>query len=271
MKRIIYTLTAIFSAAAAALLIIDYIIYVIESGEFYFNLYRVPLIAVLLALILMSVIQLKKHTPGVILVLCGYVFIASSGIYSYLGVNYLEVLLLMAAALTPAIYEFSHYSMMVLQEPKANGQGRWRWLNKAAIAVTVFRVWPFILQLYIDIRIDSNINISESYSTDIMGISALICFAVFCGLMSRRTSALYRMFFTGCILFDAVQTVFIDYSLFISHIFQGSMARTLFVFFEILYALFILLILIHAFLTKRDGMLPSERTDVMKQTETPAA
>lgn len=271
MKRIIYTLTAVFSAASAVLLIADYITYISESGKFSFILYRDPLIAVLLGLCVLSVVQLKKHTPGIILVFCGYVFISSSEGFGYglIGCDYFGTLLLMAAALTPAVYELWRYGMAARQEPKAPGQGRWRWLVTAAIVVTAYRVLPFIMETVIG-NYDSLDNFLGNRTADIMGICALICFVIFCGLMNRRTSALYRMFFTGCILFDAVQTVFPSYG-FLSHNFPPEKTGVIFVLFYVIYVLFILLILLHAFLTRRDGLLPQEIADSAQQSETPAA
>lgn len=271
MKRIIYILTAIISAAAAVLLIIDYIAYINESGKFSFILYRDPLIAVLLGLCVLSIVQLKKHTPKIVLVFCGYIFIASSLMfgYGYIGYDYFGTLLLIAAALTPAVYELSCHGMLVRQEPKRSGQGRWPWLLTATIALAACRLLPLMFQSAVS-RSDTLEDYLGSYTTDVMGIATLVCFAVFCGLMNRRTSGLYRMFFTGCILFDAFQTVFPLYGYF-SNLPSPEPVRTMFVFIEALYALFILLILIHAFLTRRDGMLPQGCTDITPQSETPAA
>lgn len=270
MKRIIYTLTAVFSAASVVLLAVDYIVYFNEIGEFHLTFYRDPLIAVLAALCVLSVVQLKKRTPRLILVLCGYVFTSTSlgfgyGITSY---GYLGTLLLMAVALTPAIYELWRYGMAARQEPTARAQDRWGWLLTAAIVITAYRVLPFMFRTVAG-NYDSIDNFLGNRTADIMGICALVCFAVFSGLMNRRTSALYRTFFAGCILFDAVQTLFPSYGFF-SELLSSGLLRTIFVILGGLYALFILLILVHAFLTRHDSLLPQEPAYDAPQVETPA-
>jgi hypothetical protein len=271
MKRIIYMLTAVFSAIAASILIIENITDVNQYASSFFN-YRSIDTTVLLALCIFSVIQFKRHTPRIILILCGYVFIASSSVsYGYWGYSYFSTLLFMASALVPAVYEFSHYGTAARQDPKVHEQSRWRWLTKAAIALASCRALPFFLQVIIQININASSGILEYYSTDIMGIAALVCYAIFCGLMDRRTSGLYRAFFTGCIIFDAIQTVFIDYNRFFTNALPDPTAKALFVLFEVIYALFVLLILAHAFLTRRDGLLTQERLDATQRAETPAA
>lgn len=264
MKRIIYTLTAIFSAITAAVSIIEYITNINEYGEFYFDFYRCTFIPVLLAFSVFSLIQLKKHTPRVMLIFSGYaLFAASMTMYN----SYLCCLLLLAAALMPAIYELSHYGMAVRQEPKRSGQFRWMLIAAMAmaLALTAYRVMVSIYQsaLY-------NYDTLDPYSVDIMGISVLLSAAVFCALMNRRTSVLYRMFFTGCIVFDAILTVLPRYGFF-SFGYPSDAGRILFISVTAVYALFVLLMLLHAFLTRHDGLVSQERGDSIQQAETPAA
>ncbi len=271
MKRTIYILTAFISAVTVAVLYIEYISEVDLSGGYFFSPERSMLIAAVLALVVLSAVQLIKHTPGLILIVCGFVFIASSSAqYNDMYYSRFSALLLLAAALIPAVYEFSHHGMMVRREPMAQWQSRWRWLTKAVAALAAFRSFPFLLNIMIDIRINAGSNILGSYSADILGISALICFAVFCRLMDRRTSALYRAFFTGCIIFDAVQTVFIGNNRFFSNTFPNQTVKALFIFLEIIYVLFILLILIHAFLSRRASLISQVYDEVSRQTGTPA-
>jgi hypothetical protein len=271
MKRRIYLITAILSALTVVMFYAE----LIAEGERFFDLDFYILIGGVLALGILSAVQLIKHTPRLVLILCGYAFIASSMTsyycsfsHSSFGYIHLGTLLLMATALTPAVYEFSHYGMMVRREPIMRGQGRWRWLVTATIALTVYRVLPLLFQSVIS-RCGTLEEYLRNYSIDIMGIAALICFAVFCGLMDRRTSSLYRMFFTGCILFDAFQTVFPLYGFF-SRLSHPDTVITLFVLLEVLYALFILLILIHALFTRRGGLITQEQTDAARQAGAPA-
>ncbi len=269
MKRIIYILAAIFSAVAALIFIIEFISgmgeYSVYYGGFFFYLYRCPEIAVLVVFSIFSVVQLKKHTPKIMLVLCGYVFLEAA---LTLNGQYLLGLLLMSTALIPAIYEFSRYGMMVRQQPKKSEKRRWLLAAGAALALglTAYRVFLSIMQA-VRIEYDGSITYPLGgaliyYPSGIIGIAVLLSAAAFCFLTNRRTGVLYRMFFTGCILFDALNTILLYYNvIFLSDHIPDTSVR-IFVLFEALYALFILFILLHALLTRRSGLVTPEAPDI---------
>lgn len=246
MKRIIYILTAILSASAAAIFIIEYILSINQSG-FYIPYF----IAVLLAISILSFIQLKKPTPRIMLLLCGYVFFESVLMIKYM---YLFGMLLMAAALVPAVYELSHYGMMVRQEPQQSEKNRWMLAAALplALALCAFMVMLIVTQASLDTTGGVMV-----FPMDYSGIAALLCTAVFCALMSRRTSVLYRLFFAGCVIFYAVQSISSNY--FIMHYFLPDSADIFFISMAAIYLLFISLIMVHTLITRR-GSLTSKLT-----------
>jgi hypothetical protein len=266
MKRVIYTLTAIFSAVAAAVLIIEPIAAIERSGYFFFDSSPFPEIIAILALGILSIVQLKKHTPRIMLILCGCVFFES---VHTIDCRYLFGLLLMAAALTPAVYELSRYGMAARQEPVMREKRR-RLLIAAiplALALAAYRVMLSIMQSVI-IEYDYFFYPFGDviyYPSGIIGILALLFAAAFCASMNRRTSALYRMFIAGFIVSDALGTFLLYYNTIFLRSYLPDTAVKMFILFEIVYALFILLISLHSSMTKRGSLLPQDAPDMTEQ------
>lgn len=258
MKRIIYTLTAIFSTSAAAILIIMYIESINEFGEFFYP-NSLIIIAVLLALGVLSVIQLKMSTPRILLILSGYIFFET--VMTINSSQYLFGLLFMAAALIPAVYELSHYGMAVRQEPRRSEKSRWM---LAAAPVLALALCAYTIMLIVT---QASLNKSGSvmlFPMDYSGIAALLSAAAFCALMNRHTSVLYRMFFSGCVIFYGIQSIpsqyfFMDYYL-------SDSADMLFITMSVIYALFVLLIFVHAILTWRGDLKNKITREAQDQT-----
>lgn len=257
MKRIIYTLTAILSAVAAAIHIIESITDLYQFGTTAIPdilIYRGIQIAVLLAISILSFVQLKKPTPRIMLLLCGYVFYESVLMINYM---YLFGLLLMAAALVPAVYELSHYGMLVRQEPRQIEKNGWMLAAALALSLALCACRAMLIITQASLNTSGGI---PSFSIDYLGISTLICAAVFCALMSRRTSMLYRMFFTGCVVFDTIRTIFTLY--FFMQYFISDYATIFFISMAAIYAIFVLLILVHALLTRRGSLIIKGAPDI---------
>lgn len=206
MRKAVYIIAAALSAAAAVYMLFE-AIHTMSSRskpfedplDWYSNVQSFYYIAYFIVMAVLSLIQLKKSTPKIMLIFSGAVFFTSLGFFFIFSVWYLIFMIVgVAAGLIPAVYEFIKHGRLVKKAPFWNQKYDGIMIASGVIACVciLFSVYAMI----------SNINLYLRHERELL---AVICFqgvvsvsggvirAVFCFLRNRRTSVLYRIFFIG--------------------------------------------------------------------------
>lgn len=214
---------------------------------------------------ILSLMQLKRSTPRLILIFSGAAFFASFG---YISDFQLWGFLCLVAGLLPALYEFITYGKLLKGSTFQMQQ-----YGKMLTAAGVMACLCIITGIYSMISsamfyANKSFPIPPAYYLGIIGIVQSICIAVFCFLRTRRTSVFYRMFFIGPsalgALFFPINITF--YLIMYAQPGYFYVDPVYYIGSTISIAL-VILILSHASKTRHDGILPQESVALPQQHE----
>ncbi len=263
MKYAIYILAALLAATVAVLILLNMVEYIgsgydTPNNPFYWYTFITNIfdISIILIFAVLSLIQLKKTTPRLILIFSGYMVLCN--ISFALQIRWWFALCIVAGLLS-AVYEFVKHGIRVKKAPfHAERYGRLlifagilACINIAYGIYSAIKNMPYN-GLYQDIPI-------FYYSSFAVGIVIGICIPVFCFIQNRRTGVLFRMFFIGpsalngllfpvSVVFYLIQSDYFSFDplSIIGSVLSVSLAA---------------LVLIHAFKTRHDPIIPHDSED----------
>ncbi len=271
MKYAVYILTALLAVIVIVFILLNMIEYIdsaydaFNSPSFWYpfliNIYD---IAVLVTYGVLSLIQLKKSTPRLILIFSGYIFFNNIG-FAFQFRSWF--LLCIIAGLLSAAYEFIKHGRQVKKAPCQ--YERYRGLLIAAGVLAFINVAYGVLRIIPDYNIIFHgILLIFCYSI-VVGFITSICICIFCFIRHRRTSILYRMFFIGPYVIGAVFIPSnIVYNLVLSE--SSDNFTTSDPIGIIISLMLTILILIHTLKTRHDSILPQGAAGPPQQEEMPA-
>lgn len=280
MRKVVYITTALLATAFTVLSVL-YIIDTINDNHSFIGfeeslLWQIVMpnffiTAASLTFAILSLLQLKKSTPKLILLFCGNAFLASTNAI-FMGSWWFH-LIYFIAGLLPALYELIKYGSLVKQAPFqrqrydgvmiASGV-----LSSICIAFCIYSLLSY-MSLYNGFETEFTAYIY--YSTAI-GVIQCICTAVFCFFKRRRTGVLYRMFFIGSSVMSGILLpVNVAYIVAISSTASYVYVDPVRVLGSLVSLSLVILIIVHTVKTRRDGILPQQPAPLaQQQTELPA-
>jgi hypothetical protein len=229
MKYVVYILTAVL-AVAAVVMLVQLIAFVstapdnMTAAEFgsglWFDIVLMGAVAVV------AVVQLFKSTPRLMLLFAGAVMCdgisllvgqwipsmlmlaASQSLQQGVGLSVLRLtlaqsLLMMAAGLLPALYEWIRHGLLVKAQPKRSVK---RGLVVAAAVLACVNLALSLVQMASQVSVMMSYDMPLMYvlPSHIIGVLFAAGLVVACFMIRRRTGSLYRMFFAGPIVLSTI-------------------------------------------------------------------
>ncbi len=279
MKKIVYISTALLAAAYTVLLTLEFIEIInkdygslIAFHEEIVTISSYSIITVTsLVFAALSLIQLKKSTPRLILLFSSYAFFSS--VDFVFAEKWWIPFLYLIAGLLPAVFELIRHGRLVKISPLQ--QQRYDGMLIAAGVLSIiciaFHIYAFLSDVQLYKRFGSDILASYYYNFAV-GSIRFVCTGLFCFFKYRRTGVFYRIFFIGSaaigflffpfyIIDTMIRAANATYSYVDPLRIVGSMIPFALVF----------LILIQAFKTRHDSLISREHMDITPQAEIPVS
>lgn len=175
MKYAVTILSALLAAVAAVLLAVRGLD-LLDTGS---SLLFVSMIA----LVVLAVIQFFKTTPRILLMFCGLGASLAVGAFAQ---GWLPALLMLAAAVMPAVYVLTGWARQVKAEPLRPEKNKI--LIAAGVMASIYAVYQVVAGV-----------LTAGSAEDWLGsgLAGTAGLAVFCFLNRRKTSVFYRLMFFG--------------------------------------------------------------------------
>ncbi len=212
LKKLLYILAALLATVGLILLISalwgewDGLIESYEHTPFLWQLYSIVSMAIrilsVVALIILSVIQLKKETPKLLMATCGVVLVNS---LSYILLGWMGAALL-AAGLLPVFTIL--LSKKFKEIPKIESrQKHYRLLIIAGILTSLmlaFNLYDFISNMVLSIRLTFAPVSTWTFISVPIALAIIACQMLSCFLYTKKRSHLLRMLFFGSGFWNAL-------------------------------------------------------------------
>lgn len=214
---------------------------------------RLVQLGAIIVFVIFALVQLKKSTPRLMLLLSGAVLFDSISLIAY---SQWFGLFFLAAGIIPAILEISRVPKPVGKPTMV--REKYEGLLMAAGVIGILSAAYLIITAisltftYINLKIFIPVYL-YTYAMSVSGIVQCVCVGAFCFRKELRASVLYRMFFVGS---AAVNVLLMPVSI------AYYCIQQIYVFSNIaqlaLITAMVLLVLIHTVKTRRFSLLPQE-------------